>query len=57
MMQSYRGTLLIRNTPLLGPCSRTIPRALWWSWGGGAFLVNEVPVQDLQLLEAPRIDP
>ena len=27
----YRGTSLIRNTPLLGPHSRTIPRALWWS--------------------------
>ena len=24
-----RGTLLIRNTPLLGPYSRTIPRVLW----------------------------
>jgi len=27
----YRGTSLIRNTRLLGPYSRTIPRALWWS--------------------------
>ena len=27
----YRGTSLIRNTPLLGPYSRTIPRVLWWS--------------------------
>ena len=27
----YRGTSLIRNTPLLGPCGRTMPRALWWS--------------------------
>ena len=26
-----RGTSLIRNTPLLGPYSRTIPRVLWWS--------------------------
>jgi len=30
----YRGTPLIRNTPLLGPYRRTIPRVLWWSWGG-----------------------
>ena len=37
----YRGTLLIRHTPLLGPYRRTIPRALWWSWGGGQFLVSE----------------
>ena len=27
----------IRNTPLLGPCSRTIPKVLWWSQGGGAI--------------------
>jgi len=27
----YMGTSLIRNTPLLGPYSRTMPRALWWS--------------------------
>ena len=26
-----RGTSLIRNTPLLGPYSRTMPRVLWWS--------------------------
>ena len=31
---TYRGTSLIRNTPLLGPCSRTIPRVLRWSYGG-----------------------
>ena len=33
----YRGTSLIRNIPLLGPSSRTIPRVLGWSWGGGAI--------------------
>ena len=27
----YRGTSLISNTPLLGPCSGTIPRVIWWS--------------------------
>ena len=32
-----RGTSLIRNSSPLGPYSRTIPRALWWAWGGGAF--------------------
>ena len=26
---STRGTLLIRNIPLLGPYSRTIPRVIW----------------------------
>ena len=34
----YRGTSLIRNTPLLRPYSTTVPRVLWWSWGGGCFL-------------------
>jgi len=34
--QAYRGTSLIRNTPLLGPYSRTIPRVLWWCQGGEA---------------------
>ena len=33
--QIYRCTSLIRNTHLLGPYSRTMPRAPWWSWGGG----------------------
>jgi len=27
----YRGTSLIRNTPLLEPYSRTMPRVIWWS--------------------------
>ena len=38
------GTSLIRNTPLLGPYSRTIPRVLGGSYGGGRFLMNEVPL-------------
>ena len=40
---NYRGTSLIRNAPLLGPYSRTIPRVAWWSYGGGLFLMSEVP--------------
>jgi len=27
----YRGTSLIRNNASLGPYSRTVARALWWS--------------------------
>ena len=34
----YRGTSLTRNSPPLGPYSRTKPRALWWSKGGGGVL-------------------
>ena len=33
---SYRGTWPTRNSVLLGPYSRTMPRALWWSQGGVA---------------------
>ena len=29
-MEAYRGTSLIRNSALLGPYSRTVPKALWW---------------------------
>jgi len=32
---AYRGTSLIRNSPPLGPYSRTMSRVLWRSWGGG----------------------
>ena len=39
-----RGTLLMRNRPPLGSYSRTMPRAPWWPWGGGQFLVSEVPL-------------
>ena len=40
----YRGTSLIRDTPILGPYCRTIPRFLWWSKGRGLFLMIEVPL-------------
>jgi len=29
----YRGTSLIRKRPPVGPCSRTMPRAVWWPQG------------------------
>ena len=34
----YGGTSLIRHSAPLGPYSRNLPRALWWSSGGGCFL-------------------
>jgi len=40
----YRGTFLIRKRHPIGPYSRPVPRALWWSWGGGPFLMSEVPL-------------
>jgi hypothetical protein len=40
----YRGTSLMRGTPLIGPYRRTIPRVLWWSQGGGLFLMSELPL-------------
>ena len=44
----YRGTSLIENITPLGPYSRAMPRALWWSWGGGLFLISEVPLYGLK---------
>jgi len=44
---SYRGTSLIRNSAPLAPYIRTMPRALWWSQGGGLFLMSEVRLQDV----------
>jgi len=40
----YMDTSLIRNCLLLGPYSRTMSRALGWSWGGVQFLMSEVPL-------------
>ena len=39
-----QGCLAIRNRSPLGPYSRLMPRALWWSWGGRRFLMSEVPL-------------
>ena len=36
-----RGTSLVRNCKLLGPYSRTVPRALRWFKGGGSLLMSE----------------
>jgi len=41
----YMGTSLIRNSLTLGPYSRPMPKALWWSSGGWRFLMNEVPLR------------
>ena len=43
----YRGTSLIRNRASLAPYSRIMPRALWWPYGGGLFLMSEVPLYGL----------
>ena len=32
----YRGTSLMGKSSPLGPYIRTIPRVIWWSYGGGA---------------------
>jgi hypothetical protein len=40
----YKGTLLVRNRHPVGPYSRSMLRLLWRSWGGGRFLMNEVPM-------------
>jgi len=40
----YMGTSLMRNTLLLGLCSRTLPRVLCWSQGLSLVLMSEVPL-------------
>ena len=40
----YRGASLIKNSATLGSYRRAMPRALWWSYGGGLFLMSEVPL-------------
>ena len=56
-LNPYRGTSLIRNTPLLGAYSRHMPRALWWSQGGRRVLVRATELADqvaVPLLESER---
>ena len=40
----YRGTSLLRKRTPLGPYRKPIPRVLGGSWGGGRFLMDEVPL-------------
>jgi len=54
---AYRGTSPIRNSADLGPYSRAIPRALWWSQGGGLFLMSEVPLYALRPGDEPSGSP
>ena len=44
--EGYRGTSFIRNQTFLGPCSRTMPRALWWFEGRVLFLMSEIPLYE-----------
>ena len=48
-IKPYRGISPIRNPLPVGPYSRAMPRALWWSWGGWRFLISEVPSHVLLL--------
>ena len=38
----YRGTSLIRNSTPLGPYSRPISRALWWSERGELIFISKL---------------
>ena len=48
-MQRVQGYLTSRKRSPLGPYSRTTPRALWWTWGGGRFLMGEVPLYPFRI--------
>jgi hypothetical protein len=51
----YKGTSFQRKRTSLGPCSRTMPRALRLSEGGELFLMREAPLCSDPLL-FPRLD-
>jgi hypothetical protein len=34
----------MRNSAPLGPYRSNMPRALWWPYGRGQFLVSDVPM-------------
>ena len=55
MMDLYRGNSLIRNRAPLGPYSRFLPRAVWWSNVGGMFLMSEVPLNSTPHIANSRI--
>ena len=45
LLDRCRVASLIRKRGPLGPYSRTtIPGVLWWSLGGGLFLMGEIPL-------------
>ena len=43
-VSAYRGASLIRKCTPLGPYRRPMPRLLGGSYGGGCFLMGEVPL-------------
>ena len=43
-VDGLQGYLAYKKPPPLGTYSRTMPRLLWWSYGGGRFLTREVPL-------------
>ena len=43
LQQDYKGYLAHKRPPTLGPCSRPMPGALWWSYGDGDFLRSRYP--------------
>ena len=42
--EDYRGTSLTRKRTPLGPYRRPMPRVRGGSWGGGLYLMGEVPL-------------
>ena len=50
----FRGTCLIKKSADLGPCRSAMNGALWWSSGGGLFLVSEVPLHHCLLTPGSR---
>ena len=53
--ERHRGTSLIRKRHPAGPYSRNMSRALWGSWGGGRFLMGEVPLHPCDCQTHPGV--
>ena len=54
----YRGVSLIRNSPPMAPYGRTMPGALWCSYGGARFLMSKVPqYRGVSLTRTPPLLP
>jgi len=51
----YGDTSLTRKRTPLGPYSRNMPRAPWWSWEAGLFLMSEVPLHAIILINSQQM--
>jgi len=54
-VRAHTGVPLMRKRHPLGPYCRTMPRALWWSYRGGRFLMIGVALRLAAVLDVTNI--